>query len=414
MVQMLVRIALTPINCTMTPSPARAKRLLLRGKKLNECLCSQSRLLACLRERNIPGCGILQSRFLNLVDMLDSYPLWLNIAVFALAAAVIAWAGTRLAGFADELADRTGLGEAITGTIFLGLTTALPGLAASIFAALDGRPALAISNAIGGIAIQTAFLALADIAHRKANLEHAAASVTNMIQATMLIILLALVLAAMTGPDVTIAHIHPMTPLLLLAAAAGFWLVFRSSNEPMWQPKQTPDTLEDVPDASKSTATTLRLVLGFIVCALLITGAGVLVADTTGTIADRTAMSETVAGGLLSGVATSLPELVTTIAAVRRGALTLAVSDIVGGNFFDVLFVAAADFAYLQGSLYHASAVGDAEIFLGMLAILLNLILLLGLLFRQRTGPANIGFESVLMLIVYVAGFVIVWAGGAG
>ncbi|NIQ53654.1 MAG: sodium:calcium antiporter, partial [Gemmatimonadetes bacterium] len=40
------------------------------------------------------------------------------------------------------------------------------------------------------------------------------------------------------------------------------------------------------------------------------------------------------------------------MAAVRQGALTLAVSDIVGGNFFDVLFVAAADLAFLQGSIY--------------------------------------------------------------
>lgn len=72
-----------------------------------------------------------------------------------------------LAGDADKIADKTGLGEAVTGTIFLGLTTALPGVAASIFAAMDGRPALAISNAIGGIAIQTTFLALADIAHCK-------------------------------------------------------------------------------------------------------------------------------------------------------------------------------------------------------------------------------------------------------
>ena len=137
------------------------------------------------------------------------------------------------------------------------------------------------------------------------------------------------------------------------------------------------------------------------------TAAGAVIALTTGNIADETGLGETVAGGLLSGVATSLPELVTTVAAVRRGALTLAVGDIVGGNFFDVLFVFAADVFCLQGSLYHAEGVGEREDFLTGLAILLNTLLLLGLLYRQRGGPVNIGFESALMLLLYVGGFLV-------
>lgn len=95
----------------------------------------------------------------------------------------------------------------------------------------------------------------------------------------------------------------------------------------------------------------------------------------------------------------------TTIAAVHRGALILAVSDIVGGNFFDALFVAAADRVFLGGSVYHAAGIGASEEFLTILAILLNLVLLPGLLFCQRSGPGNIGLESLLMLVIYVSGF---------
>lgn len=118
-------------------------------------------------------------------------------------------------------------------------------------------------------------------------------------------------------------------------------------------------------------------------------------------------LAESVVGGLFMAIATSLPELVTSVAAVRRGAVTLAVSDIVGGNFFDVCFVAAADLAYLQGSLYHAEGTGDREQFLTALTILLNVVLLLGLLFRQRQGPGNIGLESVAMLLIYIGGFLV-------
>lgn len=325
--------------------------------------------------------------------------------LFLVGAVIILVTGTRLAVLADQIADKTGLGEAITGTVFLGLITALPGLAASVYAAMEGRAALAIGNAIGGIALQTTFLALADLFHRGANLEHAAASVSNMIQTTVLIILLTLVLLGLTGPDVAIGHVHPVTPLLMLAAGTGFWMMFRVKSAPMWEPTRTAETVIDVAAEMSSAQSTKALLLHFIGLAVVITAAGALVAFATGRIADATGMNETLAGGLLSGVATSLPELVTTIAAVRRGALTLAVSDIVGGNFFDVLFVAAADIVFIGGSLYHAQGVDDDLEFLTGLTILLNLILLLGLLYRQRYGPGNIGFEGVLMLIFYVAGF---------
>jgi len=321
---------------------------------------------------------------------LSLWPWSVNAIVLLIAAGFIALSGVRLAAIADRLADRTGLGEAVTGVFFLGLTTALPGLAASVAAALDGHPALAISNAIGGIAIQTTFLAIADLVYTKANLEHAAVSVANMIQTAILISLLTVVLLGLTGPEITIAHVHPITLILFLAAGAGFWLVFHSSTEPMWKPKITSATVEDIPDVLNYSANMGRLIFGFVVNALAVTAAGAVVAHTSGNLVEQTGLNETVAGVLFSGIATSLPELVTTVASVRRGALTLAVSDIVGGNFFDVLFVFAADLVYLHGSIYHAKGVnGDAQ-FLTSLAIFLNIILLLGLLFRHADGKASL------------------------
>lgn len=335
-------------------------------------------------------------------------PFWADALVFVAAAATIGVAGVKLAGYADQLADKTGMGEALTGTVFLGLMTALPGLAASVMAALDGHAALAVSNALGGIAIQTAALAVADITYRKANLEHAAASVPNMMQTAMLILLLTLVVGGLSSPSMTIGPIHPTTAILFLAAGLAFWLVYRTREEPMWQAKRTKETVEDEPDEEHMQASLAWLVFGIALTGTITLVSGAALAETAGEIAAGTGLSETVVGGLLVAGAASLPELVTSIAAVRRGAVTLAVSDIVGGNFFDVLFVAAADLAYIGGSLYHAPGVGDREVFLGSLTILLNVVLLTGLLYRQRRGPANIGFESVLMLVLYVGGFLVI------
>ncbi|MEZ4334765.1 MAG: sodium:calcium antiporter [Myxococcota bacterium] len=328
-----------------------------------------------------------------------------DVLVFLAAAATIGFAATRLARDADRLADRTGLGEALTGTVLLGLVTALPGLTASVAAALAGRPALAIGNALGGIAFQTTILAFADIAHRDANLEHAAASLENVMQTLMLILLVTLVLIGLSGPDVTLGPVHPVTWLLLLTAALAFVLVYRVRNRPMWWPRQTSATVMDRPDPASHARSLPRLIGSLLVMATLSLVAGVYVARSAGAIVAETGLSEALMGGLFMALATSLPELVTCLAAVRRGALTLAVADVVGGNFFDVLFVAAADFAYFGRSIYHGSGVGRREIFVAALTILLNVVLLAGLVYRQRHGPGNIGIESVAMLAIYLAGF---------
>jgi cation:H+ antiporter len=48
-------------------------------------------------------------------------------------------------------------------------------------------------------------------------------------------------------------------------------------------------------------------------------------------------------GTVFAALASSLPELVTAIAAVRIGAVNRAIGDVFGGNSFEVLFLAAAD-----------------------------------------------------------------------
>lgn len=334
-------------------------------------------------------------------------PLWQEGLVFLLCAAIIGFVGTKLTVLADTLADRTGLGEALTGLIFLGFVTALPGLVASVMAAVDGHPALAISNAVGGIGAQTVALAVADLVYRKANLEHAAASAVNLMQTAFLILLLTLPLLGIASPGVTVGHVHPVTGLLILTAGSGLLIVSRTRRHPMWNPRETERTVLDEAEDEHMGGSLTKIAAGLLAAALVTAVTGAALAESAGNLVALTNLPEAVVGGLFMAVATSLPELVTSIAAVRQGAVTLAVSGIVGGNFFDVLFIAAADIAYFDGSLYHASAVGDREVFLLALTILLNVILLAGLLHRQRQGPAGIGVEGVAMIGVYACGFLV-------
>ena len=332
---------------------------------------------------------------------LSGAPLHLLIGGFVLAGLVIAVAGSKLSGIADELADRTGIGEALVGALLLGATTSLPGIVTSVTAAWGGYAELAISNAIGGIAAQTTFLAVADIAYRRGNLEHAAASLANLVQGTLLVCMLAIPLVAYAAPSFVLLGVSLFSPLMLVGYGFGFHLARTVRDDPMWKPQQTRETQVEGQEEDQGGASLTRLLATFAVLAVITGTAGWGLTQCAVGISRQTGLSETATGGLLTAVVTSLPELVTSVAAVRRGALNLAVGGIIGGNAFDVLFLAFADVAYREGSIY--ARVTPDHVFVVAVTILMTGVLIMGLLKREPQGPGGIGFESVLILLFYAA-----------
>lgn len=171
--------------------------------------------------------------------MISELSLPLLLAVFAVAGAIVVAVSVRATTLADLIADRTKMGEAMAGGLLLGGATSLSGVVVSVSGAADGDASFAISNAVGGIAAQTLFLAIADLLHRRANLEHAAAEPANLFQAVMLMLLLTLPLAAAAGPEFTIWQIHPVSVIMFAAYVAGVRLSASVREQPCgsrWRP----------------------------------------------------------------------------------------------------------------------------------------------------------------------------------
>jgi cation:H+ antiporter len=193
--------------------------------------------------------------------------------------------------------------------------------------------------------------------------------------------------------------------LLLLVYIFGIRLLAQTHETPMWLPKRTSDTnteQQSLPGKLKTSLPTMWL--KFAAYALVVGAAGWSLAQLAVPLAENTGLSQGIVGGVFTAVATSIPELVVAVSAVRLGALNLAVGDIIGGNAFDTLFIAASDAAYRDSSIY--SAFSQAEVFWLANSLLMAGVLLLGLIYRERHGPANIGFESLVILVLYVAGLV--------
>lgn len=383
--------------------------------------------------------------------------LWGNVAIFFVAAAVIGVVGPRLSRTADSVGSATGLGQTLAGALLLGASTSLPGLIVSFQTAFEGRANIAVANSLGGIAAQTVFIALADIALRSDTLEHRDTLVASLLQSAVLISLLTLVLIAMLKPDVSVYGIvHPLSLAITVGVVLGFWATQQTRKHPSWRAKRAEDAREgetdgerhrdekgdgdssecrdspnrneprsgDKPDDDENsgsgdgksrtgdessteserrrTDSKNHLYVRYLTYVILVGVSGYLISNAAGTIVARTGFSPVVMGLTLTALATSLPELVTAIASVRRGAVALAIGDIVGGNAFDTIMVALADVAYARGSIYRAVTANAS--FVAAVTILMTGILLTGLIRRDRDGLANIGVESYLILAVYLLG----------
>ncbi len=334
--------------------------------------------------------------------MFASFSVAALIAIAIVAAAVVVLASIRATVLSDTIADRTRMGEAVAGGIVLGGATSLSGIVVSVTAASQGDASFAVSNALGGIAAQTLFLALADLFSRGPNLEHAAAEPANLMQTVLLIGFLSVPIAASAGPEVSLFAVHPASVILAVAYVVGIKLTTTMRDAPLWRPVRTAATREDTPsdDHDKDTPL-LGTLLAFAGLVALMGLSGWVISRIGAVFIDRYDLSSSLVGALGTAVVTSLPELVTTLTAVRRGALQLAVGGIIGGNTFDTLFLVFSDVAYRDGSIYHA--IGPDDLFWLATGLLMTVVLLAGLILRQREGPARIGVESVMMMAIYAA-----------
>lgn len=336
-----------------------------------------------------------------------------NILIFTAGVVLIGVFGVKMTHVARKLAIETGMGEAVMGALFIGASTSLSGITASVTAASFGHAEFAVSNALGGIAAQTVFLAIADMVYRKANLEHAAASAENLMMCAFLITLLAILLLAFAVPEIHFWNVHPVSIILIISYVLGVRLLAKTHKMPMWLPVKTRDTRIES-DVTKNTRRSAKSIfinplwVQFLIYSGIVATAGWLLSKTGIAIAEETGMSEGLVGGVFTAISTSLPELVIAITAVRLKALTLAVGDIVGGNAFDTLFIAMSDFAYTDNTIYEH--ISSAEQFWLAITILMTGILLMGLLHRERHGIANIGWESFLVLLVYLGSLLFIVA----
>lgn len=188
-----------------------------------------------------------------------------------------------------------------------------------------------------------------------------------------------------------------MTLVIPLAYGYGLYLLRTMRKRPMWRAVQTSATESEAAQPPTSDAPLGRLWATLAALGLVVGVAGWVIGRAGLGVIAATGMPSGLVGFTLTTAITSLPELVVLVTAVRMGALTLGVGNIIGGNTFDTLMIAMADVFYLEGPIYRDA--GDQSLVLLGGTALMIAVLAGGLVVRDRKG---IGFEGLLIPGIYV------------
>lgn len=246
------------------------------------------------------------------------------------------------------LSSRWGMGKAVIGATIVSIGTTTPEAAVSVLSAIQGKPGLALGNAVGSIICDTGLiLGLASlIAPLQFNRQLASKLSNVQVGAGILLVVGCF---PWTSPAKVFSQGGTLPQLIgfvfIVLLGLYVWQSIRWAASITDEPSENGDEPED---ASANSFAILAKLIGSIV--IIVISAQILIPSVS-VIAQRIGVPKHIISATLVAFGTSLPELVTAITAVRRGHGELAVGNIIGADILNVLFVAGVSAAATPGGL---------------------------------------------------------------
>ncbi len=332
----------------------------------------------------------------------------LGLLEFAVCAALIARAGFVLSRSGDRIAEATGLTRGWIGLALLATVTSLPELASGVSAVtIVHAPNLAVGDALGSCVFNLVILVLVDMLQRGQPI-YRDASAAHLLSAAFGIVMLGFVaMSLQLGASApAFLHVGLYSPVLLML----YMLALRSvySHEHVLQPAASPvATGEQTPEALMTEWRRLGL------AALVVLGAGTWLPAIGNDLAVSLGWSRSFVGTLFMALATSLPELAVSLAALRLRALDMAIGNLLGSNLFNVTILAIDDAFYSRGPLLADADPVNAGT--AIAAVVMSALVMIGLVMRPQGQVLRVlSWISIGLLAVYLLNAVLVFLHGTG
>jgi cation:H+ antiporter len=315
---------------------------------------------------------------------------------FFASGAVVVFAGIALARYADAIAAATKLGRIWTGSVLLAAATSLPELTTDVSAVRLGAVDLAVGDLFGSSMANMLILAAVDLwpprkhVLQRVTLDHALAACLAISLNAMAAVLV------LVRPEASLLWVGPGSLFLFLAYVAGTRAVYRHAARETVHAVAT--ATETPPVETRPPVSLSRAVGGFVAAALVVLLVAPVFAWSAKGIAAISGLGDTFVGTWLVGLATSLPELTASIAAVRMGAFDLAVGNLFGSNACNMAVFFVLDLVQ-PGSLF--AALDPSHAVSALFAVVLMSIGLAAIVYRAKRRFAMLEPDSILMLVAY-------------
>jgi len=313
--------------------------------------------------------------------------------VFIITAALIVLAATQLAKYGDIIAIRTKMGGMFIGLLLLAGATSLPEVLTSISSLQQNAPNLAAGNMLGSNTFNMLLLAIIDIAFRNQRILRKAA-LKHAVTGSLTVFLIGLVVFFMLADiDIKIGFVGLDSLIIIAVYILAVRLIHKDS-------KRSAPSTESI-EVPANTPTLLRGIIGFLLAAAALIVITPIMVKNANIIAESTGLGTTFIGTTLVALVTSLPELVTTIAAIKIGAADMAIGNLFGSNMFNMFAMGLTDIFYTQGRFLEV--IDPSFLLIGIVGLLLTCMGLIGNLIKLEKRILFIEIDAFAIILFYFA-----------
>ena len=274
--------------------------------------------------------------------MFNSFPGWALIIMYVVFAIALCFLSKKLADYVDALDKKTNISGAFIGGVLLAAVTSLPELFTSISATilLPSSASLVVGNILGSNLFNIAILGLCFILFFKKFIDGTFEFKSHFTVIIGTCFIYAIVSYGLLANDKLQPIVGPINFLALLILIVYGITIFL-------QPKEAEGEKEE----DTYNLTIKQVIIRFVICAVVLVAVSVLITYNTDAIATKFNINQTTAGAIFLAIATSLPELVSSIALCKKGNWNAAVGDIVGSCLFNFCIIGLAEFMSYRVSI---------------------------------------------------------------
>lgn len=298
---------------------------------------------------------------------------------------VLLWSADKFVGGAASVANHFGMSPLLIGMLVIGFGTSAPEIIVSIIAALEGNSGIALGNAYGSNIANIALIlgvtaVLSPIAVK-----------SEIIRKELPIMLGIMFFSAWQLFDLEVSKddAFSLLGLFVLLMSWSVWTGMKGDSDALGD--EVSEELNERNGSLKMDVVWLIFgLIALVISSRVLVWGGVEVATFFG-------VSDTIIGLTIIAIGTSLPELASSLVAVKKGEHDMALGNVIGSNMFNTLAVVG-----LAGMIQPMTV--DATFFYRDVVVMLVLSVVLFIFGIGLKGPGRINrLEGAALLIAYIA-----------